>query len=301
MTIKSPELHNSDSTSSETPWSDLSNVPFLESTGSSVSHEHTTIPDSLPTTSPSRSCNFYLREINRLQRFEDIKAFLCTAAEGDYYQFNSADEFQNFQAEYTTELNNQLDSAAQSTLKQYSGFNYKIINQVSRGYWDYETLGIKTPEKVAQTKQTIAQLSQAIQSAPAINFNFVTYRGTSLSNFRDYNVNSIADLQNLQGQFFLDEGFCSTSFMPETSFAHRDQFDDPQRETCNVAIEYLIPQNCHEGVGLLSERVSYNPEQHEYLINRDNLSYVSQVNISDDGKSAQLQMMLIPREIYDHA
>ena len=50
-------------------------------------------------------------------------------------------------------------------------------------------------------------------------------------------------------------------------------------------------------MALLTPDLSYSPQQTEVLINRNALSYVSEVSI--EGERAVLDMLLIPRGVYD--
>lgn len=271
------------------PWDELQSIPYYP------------IPE-LPTSSPNRTCNFYLREINRLGCMNNVRDFLSSTISRNPRTFSSSNstELDQFCQNYTNRLEEVLDPASQSALKDYSGFNYKTINQVSRGQWNYDLLGAQTPEKLTHAQNTISQIRQAIAVAPPLEADLITYRGTNLDSFQGYNISSLSDLRQLQGQFFLETGFTSTSLSPDGSFANRD-FDDPLRPPCNISIEYLIPKENHEVIGLLSHATSYNPEQHEILIDQDSLSYISNVEISPDQSGAKLQMTLIPREIYDPA
>lgn len=271
------------------PWDQLQSITYNP------------IPE-LPTSSPNRTCNFYLREINRLGRMNDVRTFLGSTIDRSPRTFSSDNpaELNQFCQDYSNRLKDTIDLTNQSALKDYSGFNYKTINQVSRGQRNYDLLGAQTPEKLASAQNSINQIRQAIATAPPIETDLITHRGTNLDSFQGYNINSLSELKQLQGQFFLETGFTSTSLCSDDSFANHD-FDDPLRPPCNISIEYFIPKENHEVIGLLSHATSYNPEQHEILIDQDSLSYISNVEISPDKSSAKLQMTLIPREIYDPA
>ena len=174
------------------------------------------------------------------------------------------------------------------------------MNQVSRGHWNYEILGKQTPQALAHAQELNEKLHQTILAAPSPDINFVTYRGTDLNTFRGYDVNSVSDLKNLENQFFLEAGFCSTSLLRDKSFTN-DNYDAAIYQNHNVEIKYLIPKNSHECIGLLTPDLSQYPDENEFLINSDSLSYISKVELSPDQSSAQLEMVLIPRSIYDPA
>lgn len=259
----------------------------------------TTAPSAdLPTTSPDRTCGFYLREIERLGRMGDVKEFLLDTADRDFHEFSDPIDLDAFGAAYAEFIDPSLTEADKTTFKNYTGFNYKLINQVSRGIWDYDTLGRKTPELAAEAEQSIEALSAAIARVPSPGVDLVAHRGTNLDSFRSYGINSLADLANLEGQFYLETGFMSTSLSPDHSFADRD-FDDPLRRACDISIVCRVPKEARETVALLTSDTSYNPEQSELLIDKDSLFYISSAEVSDDQKKATLEMTLIPRDLYD--
>jgi len=285
MTIKNPESKPSQSEIN-------TDVPFAS--------ESPTPTINIPTKSPNRTCGFYLREIERQGRMPDVESFLGSALNRNYHEPASSAELDSFADEYTDLIEPYLNAEDKAALKRYSGYNYRLINQVSRGQWDYDTLGQKTPEKVTSAEEDIANIRHAINAAPAPGIDLTTHRGTNLDSFSSYGVNSLHDLTNLEGNLFLETGFTSTSLSPAHSFMGRDNFDDPLRKSCNIAIEYHIPAEAKEVIGLLSTDTAYD-NQYEILIDRDSLSYVSNVEISPDQTNAKLQMTLIPRQIYDPA
>lgn len=308
------------SANSDTPstWDNLKQeVPFIDDTDHINTPDNTnntanfapnntelpqvTLPD-LPTKSPDRTCNFYLRLIESQGDMDKVKAFLESALSREYHDFtsDSTAELDDFCDTYSAELSAALTPEDQAALKRYSGFDYKVINQVARGQWNYDLLGAKTPEKAASAEAAISQIDHAISIAPAIDADLITHRGTNLDGFQRYGVHSLAELANLENQFFLETSFTSTSLTSDKSFADRE-FDDPLRRTCDIAVEYLLPAENRETIGLLSHETSYNPEQNEIVIDKGSLSYISNVEINPDQSSAKLQMVLIPRQVYDPA
>lgn len=257
------------------------------------------IPD-LPTTSPNPDYRFYLREIERLGRTTDVKNFLLDTADRDFHVFEDPIDLDAFSEAYSEFSEPFLSPEDKSALKRYTGFNYKLINQVSRGIWSYDHLGVKTPEKVAEAEQTISAISQAIDHIPSPGVDLIAYRGTNIDSFRNYGISSLSDLASLEGQFFLEAGFTSTSLSPNHSFAGKE-FDDPLRRSCDINITCRIPKEARETVGLLSAETAYNPSQHELLIDKGSLFFISATEISPDRSSAHLEMTLIPRDLYDPA
>lgn len=252
----------------------------------------------IPTTSPNSVCRSFLRAITHAERMENIKDFISSSKSKSYHEFTSTDVLSPFGQEYINAISRQLTPEEKSALKRYSGFDYKVINQVSRNQWNYDTLGAQTPEKVSSAREAVEQIDHAIVSAPATPTDFIAFRGTNLDSFNGYKIDSLSDLTQLENQFFLETGFTSTSLLPDTSFVDRD-FNDPLRNPCNIEIKYRIPADSHDGVGLLSNELSYNPEQNEFLLNRYSLSFISNVKVDETHNRATMEMTLIPSSIYD--
>ena len=118
-----------------------------------------------------------------------------------------------------------------------------------------------------------------------------------MGSFRKYGVDSLKDLKKLEGQFYVDGGFASTSLQEGMSYVGME-FDDPLRQKCDIEIRYLISGNEHEGVALLDRDVTCSPNRQEYLLNAYSLGYVSRVEI-DEQNVAHMDMVLVPHRLYE--
>ena len=252
----------------------------------------------LPKTSPNFACRLFIRELIRENAMEKVGDFLDEAEQRDYASFDSEEELLKATQEYQEAVSETLTYEEKDALKNYSGYSYKYINQFARGIWNYELLGERTPESIQKAESETQLLSRAIDRAPAIGADIKTSRGTSLENFRGYEISELADLPKLEGQFFLESGFTSTAIVPEKGFAGRE-LDDPMRQKCNIEIVYLIPGETEDAVALLTDEVSYSPGQTEYLLQKGTLSFVKEVKVDAEHNSAQLLMVVIPRNVYD--
>lgn len=252
----------------------------------------------LPTTSPNMSCRIFIHELMRQNAMEKIGVFLDEAEQRDYATFDSEEDLLESTREYQDAVSETLSYDEKDALKNYTGYGYKYINQFARGIWNYDFLGERTPESISKAESETQMLTRAIDKAPAIGADILTARGTNLDSFHGYNVAELADLSSLKGQFFLETGFTSTAIVHEKGFAGRD-LDDPTREKCNVEILYMIPGETDDAVALLTDEVSYSPNQTEYLLQKGTLSYIKEVRVDPEHNSAQLVMMVIPRSIYE--
>lgn len=177
-------------------------------------------------------------------------------------------------------------------VREYSGYYYKFINASLRGNWNYDIHG--NGEKIPYYKDKGREISDIIINNPCNVGGFKTYRGVPLNYFFGYGVRSFEDLKSLEGNFFLDPGFLSTSVLRKTSFYNTT---NEAGVNYNVEIEYLVPDDFSEGIYLREYGLSYSPKQNEYVVDSCSLSYVNRVEVRDN--TAFIQMILIPKVIYD--
>lgn len=251
----------------------------------------------LPTTSADRVCRFYLSDILRRGRMEDVKNRIDKALRTQPETYGSTEDFLSANPNYEENVDETLDYKERLAVRSYSGYRFAWINSVARGFWDYEKMGRKTPELEEEIKSTTRDIISAISKAPAPEKDFMTFRGTNLDGFQTYGIKDIKDLARMKGQFILEQGFTSTAIVREKSFAER-QVQDLWIGKSNVEMRYHIPAGADNIIALTSEDLSYSPEQTEVLIDHDSLSYISDVNFDREGH-AIVDAILIPRSIYE--
>ena len=100
----------------------------------------------------------------------------------------------------------------------------------------------------------------------------------------------------MEGKFFYDSGFTSTSLVRERSLYNKKAF---QIGTRNIEIEYLIPEECHDGALLLDEYTSHYKAENEYLINSGSLIRILSVDVDIPNNTAFLKAVLVPKKIWD--
>ena len=257
----------------------------------------TNLPE-LPTDSPDSTCKFYLRQIKRSNRLPDLQEYLGEALANQPKTYSSVEEYLVDNPNYNQEINARLSQEEKDSILQYSGYKYAWINSVERGFWDYEKLGRKTFEAEAEIKNTADAIDAAIIKSPTPNQSFITFRGTNLDGFRNYGINNLSDLAKMKGQFMLERGFTSTSMLSEQSFVGNDYNDNPLRDKTNIEIRYQIPPQSRDTIALTDQSLSYSPKQAEVLINRNSLSYISNVSQGEDGHYI-LNAILVPHAVYE--
>lgn len=253
----------------------------------------------LPRTSKDSMTGFYLRGIESMGKAGEVVDYINAQLDAEPKRYDSADEFLADNPDYLEQADDSISSEQKGALRDYSSYNFAWINTVERGFWDYEKLGRKTPEKVAECKATADKIDQAICAAPAPAENFETVRGTDLSGFSQYGIHSIAELAQMEGQMMVERSFTSTALKKENSFTDHDS--TLWIGSGNVEVHYHIPGGYKTSVAMLDHSLSYSPGQTEVLINRGMVSYVSKVEIAEDGQHATLDVIVVPFEIYDPA
>lgn len=199
-----------------------------------------------------------------------------------------------YQVEDNDFINGNINYDDCSFLREYSGFNYKHINNALRGIWNYEENGhIDNRERFIEDGRRVFNI---IENNPSyVDKDFRVYRGVTLSYFKEYGINNLEDLVNMKGQFMYDSGFVSTSINLEDSFFQKD---NELGLNYNVMINYLMPAYFDDGIFLYGD-MTYSGYEKEYLINKGNLSYVTDVKISEDG-TANIIAIMVPKKIYDN-
>ena len=171
----------------------------------------------------------------------------------------------------------------------YSGYNFRNINNAARGRWNYEENG--NADK-AQFEQIASRMKNAIDQNQSSIGNTKLFRGVTLDYFRDYGIHSLEDMDALKGQMLLDKGFVSTSLVEDRCFY---KMDNDLGLNYNVKIEYLVPEEFTDGICLSS--LTYSPGQCEYLINAWNMAKV--VDVIHDGDGVIVKACLVPKKVYD--
>ncbi len=281
-------------------WSGLGEIPFAENeTFGGVSREVMTAEEiTLPSTSADTTCRFYLKEINRQNTAKDVKEYLLRAMKTRAKAYDTIETFGDDNTEYSYRLNGLLSDDEKKSLLWYSSIDGFVgINSLSRGFWNYDKLGVRTEEAVKEIKQDSKNIENAIKRAPVPRRDFFTYRGTNLAAFGKYGIKAVGELSKMEGQFMLEQGFTSTAILKEKSFIEKT--GDFYSEASNIEMHYYVPAGYHSGVALLSPEVTYYPDQTEYLIDKGTLMYISGVSFSGD--KAVVDAIVIPTEIYDSA
>lgn len=181
----------------------------------------------------------------------------------------------------------------QACLLNYSGFNYRHINAVLRGTWNYDENG--SINYINNYRVDGEKLKKIIMEHPTVlTDDLMLYRGVPLNYFSQYGIESIEDLKYLEGKYMLDLGFVSTSVQDDKCFFNRE---NELGLNYNVKIEYMVPKEFRDGM-FLDGTSSYAPSQQEFVINAANLARVSTVKVQKDN-TAVVRAVIIPKELYD--
>lgn len=226
----------------------------------------------------NRIVNSVIRMIGK-EKLEEVENFCLEKENNNYKEFSNVDDV------YTM-----IDSIDNDFVKNYSGFNYKHINNALRNKWNYEENGNEVQkERFIKIGQEIANF---ISNQKTSIGNVLAFRGVSLEYFKDYGIEKIEDLESLKQKYMYDLGFVSTSLVLSQSFFQKE---NNLGLNYNILIEYLIPEEFDDGVFIGSS--SYNNSECEYLINKGNMGFVTDVNINKN--EAVVKVLLVPKKIYD--
>lgn len=230
------------------------------------------------------------------EKKEELDIFVGDALTQEYMTLQSDSEVAEVFGGMSSEFTFALSYNDALYLRSYSGFSHKEINAILRGNWTYEENGLLTDEKKKEYTKTAQEVQKILFRFPSLERSVKTYRGVTLAQFKPYGIQTLEDLVHMQGKYFYDSGFTSTSLVRSSSLYDTEAFQIGRR---NIEIEYLIPESCHEGALLLNEFTSHYKAENEYLINSGSLISIISVDIDKENDTAFIRAVLVPKKIWD--
>ena len=227
---------------------------------------------------------------------EEMDIYISDVMDREYLSLESDEEVSQVFGEMAADFTMGLTYKEALSLRSYTGFSHKEINALLRDKWNYEQHGLLTDEKRREYSQIGEDVEKVVFKFPPLDRNIKVYRGVTLAQFRDYGINSLDELTAMQGKYFYDSGFTSTSLVRKSSLYNTEAFQIGKR---NIEIEYLIPEECHDGALLLDEYTSHYKAENEYLINSSNLIRILSVDIDKQNNTAFLRAILVPKKVWD--
>ena len=227
----------------------------------------------------------------------NLESYTNDVLKRDYIVFKSENEFINFFKDYYADFFSKCTYGDIKTLSEYTGYNYKFINAILRGNWNYNEHGYCDDKVRERWRNCADEIKEVFKKAPdCLSGDIKVYRGVSISSFKDYGVTSLDDLKDLVGTYYYDLGFTSTSLLRNKSFFDRE-FD--YHNDCNIEIEYMIPQECSDEIPVINEDMSYSVSQCEFVINSDSLSKIVDVQVDREANKAYIKAILIPTKVWN--
>ena len=243
------------------------------------------------------------RIVNSLFKFltndvkEDMEIYVNESIVNEYINFESSNIVYNMFSKSISEFVDSLTADELLDLRSYTGYNFKNINAILRNNWTYDENGILTDEVKKKFLALAEKIKNILKKFKVPNFGFITYRGTTLSSFKEYGIEEISDLEYLKGKYMYEKGFTSTSIL-ESECYYKKILDTGKNY--NVEVKYLIGPECDEGALLLNQDLSYSKNQYEYLINKSALSKVVDVKVDKENNTAILTVVLLPSKIWNY-
>lgn len=227
---------------------------------------------------------------------EEMDIYISDVMDREYLSLESDEEVSQVFGEMAADFTMGLTYKEALSLRSYTGFSHKEINALLRDKWNYEQHGLLTDEKRREYSQIGEDVEKVVFKFPPLDRNIKVYRGVTLAQFRDYGINSLDELTAMQGKYFYDSGFTSTSLVRKSSLYNTEAFQIGKR---NIEIEYLIPEECHDGALLLDEYTSHYKAENEYIINSGSLIRILSVDIDKENNTAFLRAILVPKKVWD--
>ena len=155
------------------------------------------------------------KDVKQMMKFistdkvQAIDEFYNNCFDRDYYEYKD-EEVAMMNINVPTLSNDDSD-----VFLNYSGYNFKNINNALRGRWNYEENGLADKSYYLEIANKMRDVINNNQTSIG---NLKLFRGVSLDYFKDYGISSLQDMMSLKGQFLLDKGFVSTSLVEDDCF-----------------------------------------------------------------------------------
>ncbi|WP_077850647.1 ADP-ribosyltransferase [Clostridium felsineum] len=156
-----------------------------------------------------------------------------------------------------------LNDSERNAIRQYTGNDYKKINNYLRGVND--SLDGVDPQVIEDIKSGLKKAS--------VPHDMKVYRGTDLNPLRnliDVGKDGSLDFSSLVGKTFKDDGFMSTALVKESSFDYM-----------NVSWEINVPKGTEAAY---VSKISYFPDEAELLLNAGQEMIIKEATVGSDGK-----------------
>ena len=229
------------------------------------------------------------------ENLNHIEEYISEVLMRKFKTFQSNEEIDAFFGTLLINFYNSINFDEQETINYYTSRAYQSINAILRDKWTYEVNGRLTPEDEAYYKKTADDMEKIISKVETLPDNIVTYRAVGINTFWKYGIHRLEDLQNLVGDYIFERGFTSTSLKRDSSLLDKSDWYGKR----NIEIEYLISEECQDGIPLTMSGFSFYTEESEYLINKDSLAKIVDVSISDDKEHAYIKVVYIPIKVWD--
>lgn len=243
----------------------------------------------------SLTTRFLLRQLDQ-ETLDSLELYVGEMNDREFLTCLSAEEVEGYFGDKVDEYIDSLSPDDMASLREYTGYFFRFINNVMRGKWNYQENGQLTEENQSRYLASGQSVKKLIHKFPGLNTNLKTYRGVSIRAFQDYGITQLEDLVHMQGKYMYEKGFSSTSVVRSHSFFEKKQ---DWGDYCNIEIEFLIPEESNDGALLLKDSLSYSEGQLEYVLNSDSLFKITTVKVDSENNRAYLTAVLIPKILWD--
>jgi len=243
----------------------------------------------------SKKTDMVLRFVGKNKLYE-IENFINEMVTQPFLEIKNEKDMSNIFKDSVELFLNDVTEDELLDLRTYTGYSFRNINAILRNNWTYDQNGILTEENKKNFINLSEKISKVLKKFPSFPYNFMVYRGVTLSAFKSYGVENINDLFYLKGNYIYEEGFISTSVIEDSCYFNKNL---DTGLNYNVKLKYLITPEYDEGALLVDNKMSYSKNQNEFLINKSSLSKVIDVEINEKLNQAVLTMVLLPRKKWD--
>lgn len=244
----------------------------------------------------SRTSNIVLNLLSENIK-DNMEKYITEVLGQNIKGFKNIEEINNSFSDKIEQFLSTLNEDELLDLRNYTGYNFKFINAILRGTWNYEEHGLLNEENKYKYMSLADRIKKILYKFPKSENNFVTYRGTTINNFKDYGISDIKDLKYLIGNYMFEQGFLSTSILEDSSYFKKPPDDG---NNYNIEVRYIIPKEYNEGALLINNCLTYSISQNEFLIGKGSLSKVLNVEIDQGSNKAIITSIIVPERVYNY-
>ena len=124
----------------------------------------------------NRKLNILLKLLGE-EKLQEINSYVSEVFLNDFCEYQDKEQVLNSFEEKMNAFSHELTDIELMDLRSYTGYNFKNINAILRGNWNYEENGLLNQEVEAKYRSLARNIENITDKFPKLDTNFVVFRG----------------------------------------------------------------------------------------------------------------------------